>query len=218
MVARYSYFTTLPLAADTDINAMVDRLDAIFHAGTPELIAAGTQWYAQRHAELQDLSLLTEIPVEVLAYVTSALSPQTGWALNWHAVMQTLNGWIHEDKAPVRSSTLYAMNDAKAWRILCAWDDGLSMSTIREILGKGPKTHSFAPNLQEKATLANGDVACTVDSITYQAATGIVPSGGIRGRCYGRIVQAVAILARKYGLPVYVMQAILWTIYRGTGA
>lgn len=218
MVARYTTYNHLPIAADTDLDAMVRRLEAIFLSGAPELVAAGSQWYATRHQDLQDLSLLTAIPVEVLAYVTSALSPQTNWQSNWHAVMQTLNGWVHDDKAPVRSATLYAANDAKAWRILQAWDDGLSMGTIRGILGKGPKTHAFARNLTEESTLANGDVAITIDSISYQAATGVVPSGGIRGGRYRRVAAAFSFLARKYGLPLFVFQAILWTIFRQTGA
>jgi hypothetical protein len=217
MVARYTTYSHLPTAADTDLDAMVQRLETIFLSGTPELVAAGSQWYATRHQDLQDLSLLTAIPVEVLAYVTSALSPQTNWRDNWHAVMQTLNGWVREDKAPVRSATLYGANDAKAWRILQAWDDGLSMGTIRDILGKGPKTHAFARNLTECATLANGDVAVTIDSISYQAATGVVPKN-VRGRRYRRVGRAFAFLARKYGLPLYIFQAIVWTVFRQTSA
>jgi hypothetical protein len=218
MVARYTTYSHLPTASDENIDDMVNRLETIFLSGTPELVAAGSQWYATRHQDLQDLSLLTAIPVDVLAYVTSALSPRTNWRDNWHAVMQTLHGWVHEDKAPVRSATLYGANDAKAFRILQAWDDGLSMGTIREILGKGPKTHAFARNLTECATLADGDVAITIDSISYQAATGIVPSSGICGGRYHRVGRAFAFLARKYGLPLYVFQAILWTIFRQTGA
>jgi hypothetical protein len=206
MAARYNAYGSLPVADDTDIAAMASRIESIFLIGSPELVAVGSQWYADRHQQLQDLSLMTCVPTNVLAYVCSALSPQTGWKDNWHALMQTLNGWIHEDKAPVRTATLYAANDSKAWRILSAWDDGLSMDTIREILGKGPKTQSFARNLIECATLADGCTqAVTVDSITYQAATGFV-------------IQALAFVARKYGIPLFIFQAILWTIYRQTGA
>lgn len=218
MAAWYNHFNTLPLASDEDIPAMVARLEAIFLAGSPPLIAAGTQWYADRQRELTDISLFTAIPVEVLAYVASALSPQTQWRDNMTALYQTLDGWVHQDKAPVRSRTLYAINDAKAFRILQAWDDGLSMGTIVALLGQGPKTQAFARNLQGLDTLPDGSLAVTVDSITYQAATGTILPRGIRGRRYQRIITALSFLARKYGLPVYVLQAIIWTVYRQTGA
>lgn len=214
MVTRYNHFSSLPVVADTDIDGMVSRLEAIFLSGTPQLVAGGARWYADRHQELQNLSLITGIDVETLAYVASALSPQTEWRHNLTALYQTLDGWCNHDEAPVRSATLYAANDAKAYAMLGVVGD----AELRRILGKGPKTHAFARNLQEKETLANGELAVTVDTVTFQAATGFVPSGWVRGKRYQRVAAALSFLARKYGLPVYVLQAVIWTIYRNTGA
>lgn len=220
MVA-YNNFSTLPVCADTDVQAMASRIEAIFNAGTPELVAAGSRWYAERHQELKDISLMTGIPVDVLAYVASALSPQTRWANNRTALFQTLDGFINGNGTPVRSATLYAANDAKAFAMLCAWQNGADIETIAALIGKGLKTTCFAPNLQEQETIPygkhKGKLAGTVDSISYQAATGFVPTRGIVGNRYWRVLEAFRIVAHKYGLPVYILQAVVWCIYRGTG-
>lgn len=221
-MALYNNFNSLPTCDDTDIAAMVARIDAIFSAGTPELVAAGTRWYAERHQELRDISLMTGVPVEVLAYVASALSPQTRWAANRTALFQTLDGYLNNDREPVRSATLYAANDAKAYNMLEAWWNGATIETIAALIGKGLKTTCFAPNLMEKETIQygkhKGKLAGTVDSISYQAATGWVPVKKIAGGRYWRVLEAFRIVAHKYGLPVYVLQAVVWCIYRGTGA
>ena len=220
MVA-YNNFATLPTAADTDVQAMASRIEAIFNAGTPELVAAGSRWYAERHRELQDISLITGVPTEVLAYVASALSPQTRWSANKSALFATLDGYLNQDRTPVRSATLYAANDAKAYNILEAWWNGATIETIAALIGKGLKTTCFAPNLLEGETIPygkhKGKLAGTIDSISYQAATGFVPTRGIVGNRYWRVLEAFRLVAHKYGLPVYILQAIVWCIYRGTG-
>lgn len=216
MAARYNRFATLPVVADTDYDGMVSRLEHIFLSGTPELVSTGSQWYADRHRELQGIAALVGLPVDIVAYVCSALSPQTNWAYNFAALLQTLDAWTHGQAAP-RTATLYKANDVKAWAMLVAWEENGDRAEIRAILGKGDKTHAFARNLVEDNTLADGTVAVTIDTISYQAATGTVPANGIRGGRYQRVARAFAYLARKYGLPLYVFQAIVWTVYRGTG-
>lgn len=222
MALRYNAFPMLAVVDDTDIAGMVSRLETIFLSGTPALVAAGTQWYADRTRECNDLANLAGLPVDVVAYVVSALSPQTQWGLNYSAAMSMIAAWSRGEDKP-RTATLYAANDTKAWRMLneCAYivDEGKRNARLREILGKGPKTHAFARNLQGIGQLAvTGALAVTVDSITYQAAAGTVFPRGIRGKRYARVAGALDFLARKYGVPAYVFQAVVWTVYRGTGA
>lgn len=204
-------FAALPVVSDTDVPAMVQRLESIFLSGSPALVLAGSQWYAERHRDLDELSALSGIPTVVLAYVASALSPQTQWRLNKEALFTMVTAWVRGQEMP-RTATLYATNDIKAWVILNDWTNMVAL------LGQGPKTHAFARNLTECETLHDGRVAVTIDSITYQAATGIVPKNSIRGKRYQRVADAVRILANKYGVAIYVMQAVLWCVFRGTGA
>lgn len=209
MAIRYNLYRDLPTNDGTDLDAVIARLEYILNNADAALLTAGAAWYANRHGELQGLSTLTGIDVDALAYVCSALSPNTGWAKNYRALLHMVGEWVNGRECP-RTETLYKVNDGKAWSILNNPD------ARHTLIGHGWKTNAFAPNLLERGQLPDGECAVTVDTVYHQAGTGFVPKNGIADRVYRTLRKATVFLAKKYGVEPFVLQAMVWCAYRGT--
>lgn len=209
MAIRYNLYKELPANNGLDLDAVINRLEYILNNTDAALLASGAAWYANRHGELRGLSAVSGIDVETLAYVCSALSPNTGWAKNYRALLHMVGEWTQGHECPT-TETLYHANDRKAWAILNSPDAATTL------IGQGWKTQAFAPNLLERGQLPDGGIAVTVDTVYHQAATGVVPKNGIGHPVYRVIRKATIFLAKKYGVEPYVLQATGWCAYRGT--
>lgn len=213
--AGYTTFANLDIVTDeTDYAGVVARLESILEHTTLGQTHDGAAWYAERHQQLSVLAAVVGLPVELVAYATSALSAQTSWSRNYAAIVEHIGAYQDGQTDTPHTQgfgTLFHANDIKAWNILHA-------STVEQgytLLGKGEKTLAFGPNLLERDTLPNGLPAVTVDSIMYQAAYGRVASK-ITGRAYATVRRACLFLARKYGYTWFQVQAIVWVVWRGT--
>lgn len=197
-------FTSLPRANEYDIDAVTARLEAVASAATVAESVDGLEWYARYNARLVSDSAITGVPVAQLAACFSALSPQTPLPRNERAYGEHLTAYVTGQVRP-RTETLYIASDKKA-RAILDWQDA-------SIIGNGPKTQAFARNLQLEAFTEGGEPIVTIDSITFQAATGRVPFR-VNTTPYRVISNAIAALARRYGTLPYQLQALLWVTYR----
>lgn len=188
--------------------AMVRRALRLYRSATPEMHAAGVQWYAV--AQDAARTIWPESP-ERAAGVIAALSPRLSWKTN----VRYARAIVHTARTGQDCPTGLGLkrNTAIAWKIVTG-------AQSAEDALKGPKTSRFYRNIM-------GDMDCATIDVWMMRAL-LLPSEitydkeGIprapKGRAYLRMESAVRRAAQIAGIPTAMMQAILWTLVRGSAA
>jgi hypothetical protein len=180
---------------DTSTARVVNKIHQWFLVASPEDIMAGKTWYAEARQLAEDLSLQHgSLTVEQAGVMIAQLSPRLRWDKNKAAAIElcagrTPSGVIGRsiDKAS------QAMREADPW----------------VTFGKAPKTRSFAANI-----LGN-EHAVTVDVWAARAA-GFTEAELSRAGVYEAIAHAYRLAAKRAGITPAQMQAIVWTVVRGS--
>jgi hypothetical protein len=175
-----------------------------YRAATPEIHALGAEWYAT--AQESARILWPEDPARA-AYVIAALSPRAQWKVNLAWAAQVIYAARNGLECPAVSTT---NNRAAAWRI----------ATGGELTLNGPKVSRFARNIM-------GDMDCgTVDAWMLYAAHGRDnvakdAQGNPKaptGKRYAMYENAIRRAAKLEGTSAAMLQAIVWTVVRGSAA
>src|SRR5690349_19014081 len=192
-------------------DVMVDNIIRTYRRATIEQIHAGYAWYREAQDFCRTLATATDYPVRAIAGVIAALSPQSSWAQNKENARVAVD--VHYMVGSCDSISLHTKAQmCKVGRIL----DG---ETPESVL-RGPKESAFSRNIQGDYSLA------TVDRWAFKTATGVAlpdinpvtgkPLGGIGKGAYKRIHAAYVEAAAILGIPVAILQAIVWIVERGS--
>lgn len=190
---------------------MVLNIIATYRRATPEQIAAGYAWYREAQEFAATLAIGTDYSYRQVAGVIAALSPQSVWSRNKEDARSAV--YVHDVVGDVNGISLHtAAQMGKVGRIL----DGETPETVL----RGPKESAFYRNIMGDYSLA------TVDRWAFLAATGVPLSdvnpvtgktlGGVGRGAYKRIHAAYVEAAHIIGIPVAILQAIVWIVVRGS--
>lgn len=179
------------------IEQMAANIIDIYHRATPAQIHAGEQWYAEARDFADALAARSIFNRQETAGVIAALSPQQAWSINKNNATRAID--TYPDVPSMHTGTQMG----KVMAIL-------SGVPPLEAL-KGPKERAFYLNI-----IGDFDHV-TVDRWAYFGATGelVVGTGGIGRRVYVLVEQAYRLAAFLLGIPVAILQAVVWVVVRG---
>lgn len=179
-----------------------DYTSAIRHnaeRATAEVWAEGTEWYRTAHATAADFAADFGITVDTAARVIAVLSPRKRWADNV-AVARTIIA-AHTSGSPVWTIPgTFGANVRKANLILSGNPEALS----------GPKVTRFYQNIMG----TEHEVTLDVWAMRGAGSDLIAPNGKAM---YAAIAEAYCIIAAEYGVSPSALQAVVWTVVRGSG-
>lgn len=178
--------------------AMVDNILRRYDAATPAQRRDGAAWYGRAEAIVRATAATSGLPREAVAGIIAALSPRMRWGANVRAAIAVAHG------QPVRCLSR-SREAAEAIRAAGDW---------RGIL-RGPKTRAFAAAVESGGiSIAYGAVC---DAWAVRAATDGAFDSVAKCR-YDDVAAAYMSAARMRGVNVHALQAIVWTVERGSAA
>lgn len=191
------------------LDTMVENIIAVYNRATLEQIHAGYAWYREAQDFARTLSAATAYPQRAIAGIIAALSPQSAWYRNKMDATTAVE--FHYAAGNIAGLSLHTkVQMGKVARIL----EG---ETPESVL-RGPKESAFYRNITGDYSLA------TVDRWAFKSATGVaLPDsvngkalGGIGKGAYKRIHAAFVVAAARIGIPVAILQAIVWVVERNS--
>lgn len=194
-----------------DHATMARNIIATYRRATPEQVSQGWSWYHEAQSFARTLAAGTSHPMRSIAGVIAALSPQSSWAMNKENATAAVDVYGIAGQITISLHTKVQMGKVRA--IL---EDGeLPLAVL-----KGPKESAFCRNIM-------GDYSvCTADRWAFKTATGrALPDvnpltgkalGGIGRGAYKRLHAAFEEAASILGIPVAILQAIVWIVERGS--
>lgn len=194
-----------------DHATMVANIASRYIGAEKHHVHAGYGWYGEAQQFARSLAAGSAFPLRSVAGIIAALSPQCGWQKNKEDAIAAIDVFNIAGRIDISLHTKVQMGKVRA--IL---EDGV---VPLEVL-KGPKESAFFRNIM-------GDYSvCTVDRWAFKAATGrALPDvnpltgkalGGIGRGAYKRIHAAYVDAAAFLGIPVAILQAIVWIVERGS--
>lgn len=180
--------------SDTDY---VTNILAVYDAASPDAIADGTDWYPRMTAIIAEHAERTGRDMLTVAAVYAATSINTPWKRN--VVLAT----IALETGRLDSGTLGMVCD-KVNAVL----SGIDVDTALV----GDKVRSFARNL------AGDTDAVTVDRWAHRVATNGAESSVPTGKRYATVAAAYRVAASMRNVDPATMQAVTWTVARGTAS
>jgi hypothetical protein len=172
------------------------RILNTFKKATPELVAAGTQWYPDALAYAKGLDRNTERAVGVIA----ALSPRQHWETNKAGAAKILKAAQHSSTIVPTVAGTYR-NIQKAWDIANGADPVMVLTPTRP--NRWLKVPRFYANI-----LGNTELV-TVDIWAARVAIDKAPDV-VAGSLYKRIEEMYQRAASVVGLVPRDLQAICW--------
>lgn len=187
----------------------------VYDLAEPVECRYGIEWYAAAHDRALKLSERYALPVELVAHVIAALSPNNTWERNLLDADRLINELL-DLPIPIQSLRgtgycTYGKNVDKARRIVLAYSEGRQWDNIL----KGRKVTAFAFNI---AYPYSADGRVTVDVHAYSIAAGrrytvsSVPKFGKRK--YEAIAKAYRAVAHEVGLLPHELQATVWVCWK----
>jgi hypothetical protein len=182
------------------------RLQSILRtwdSATPEERRAGQLWYHDAHHIALSLSVFRQVPIETVAGVIAALSPQTSWADNVEATRAAFDGRWNTPQLKAQ----YGANREKARRII----EG---EAPRLVLG-GWKVKAFYALIRDGG---NPWDVC-VDGHAVNVVLGKLRPGGdaptLRAHvAYETFARAYRGAAEHIGVQAHEVQAVTWLVQR----
>ena len=206
----------MPKNNKKDIAIFSQNIRKVFLDASNEEIRAGLDWYQEAHEFAKRLAEQYQIPLETVAGVIVAISPNCSWEQNKKDAETLISAYKRNPGrvTRVRIST-WSNNRLKAIRILRTNKPEAYLNPRT-----GPKTHGFYHNIAFQSV-----EHVTIDRHAFGVLTGIrysTPSGN--GPYYhmtpykyrtGR--EAYKQVASEVGLQPYQLQAITWLTWKRKG-
>lgn len=114
------------------------RVKACYIRANRDVLKRGLNWYKEANTFCKEVAHNTNLKVETVAMVVSALSPAVSWELNKIQAEQMCNAFRDGLPLDTVTTSTYENNRLKAWDIL----HGKKVITV-----KSPKTYAFYRNL-----------------------------------------------------------------------
>jgi hypothetical protein len=173
----------------------------VYSAASPSALTLGRAWYPKARGIVREWSESYLLPLNTVACVVAALSPQCDWARNLIIADDILS-----DRPISIGGALHA-NIAKARSIL-AQQTG-SLDAMLHWFPYGPKVNSFAANL------AGIDTLVTVDTHASQAALNDVRSTVIlKWTPYRIFAECYVVASERVSIAPATFQAIVWHAWK----
>ncbi len=198
-----------PLGAEVSHRTMVKRILVWFDRATAADIAAGSAWYGEAYRTADAMAAATGHPVDTVAAVIAHLSPQTRWVQNVNAAWSLL-------ATDTRAPGMLIENYGRAVKAVHAPDP---LATF------GPRAHktdAFALAILGDSDAVVIDVwaaRAALQGAAYRLRDGLgnaVAHRIKRKGVYDAVAQAYRSAARSRNVTPCQMQAIVWTVIRGT--
>lgn len=203
------------------MDKLVENILKVYNVATDTEKAEGLSWYADARKVCARLAKKYKQPLEVVCYVTAALSPNNKWQRNLIDTEKVLA--LHVSGELHKKVTAYQCGDIEALRgIASTYTVNLikaySIIETRDFsyLGKGLKTHNFAKNI----FLVKKDDNVTIDFHAFSIATDFrhtvksIKSTAFRPKQYHEIANAYREAGKLVGIQPKQMQAITWVAWR----
>lgn len=163
-------------------------------------ILAGTDWYRTARATCETFAVDYNVTVDTAARVIAVLSPRKRWAENVKGASIILAAFHAGEEMPTVAG-FFGANIRKAWAIVNGDPSAL----------RGQKVTRFYANIM------GDDTEVTVDVWAARAASdGAIISPTVVQ--YREIADAYRAVAREHEMPASVLQAIVWTVVRGSAS
>lgn len=181
----------------------VDNILPVYRAARPEQLAAGLQWYADAHTFA--LAIANGDIVKG-AGVIAALSPQTSWSLNMTCAARAfVEGFATGNTGANNDKATRILNGEHPEDVL-GWNNPKAKS--------GHKVRNFYRNIVNPT-----GPECTIDRHAFNIAVGFVASQSERGQLgrvgnYDLFADTYREAAKLLGIPVAVLQAVTWLVWR----
>jgi len=179
---------------------MINNIKRMFNWATREELDEGLVWYNHQHNQIAKIADEYQYPLNVVAGVTSVLSPRVAWSRNLTATRIVLNA-VNEGK----DFTDFVcdgmrINRYKAYMIACTWD-------VDEWL-RGPKVEAFYDNLCNPDTSER----VTVDVWAYRIAMNAVGQAvkTVSPKVHDAIEDAYIGAGIEFGIAPLKVQAVTW--------
>jgi len=180
-----------------------DNILAVYRAARPEQIAAGMQWYSDARTFALAIS---NGDVVKGAGVIAALSPQTSWAQNMTLASRAfVDGFASGQTGDNCTKATRILNGESPEDVL-GWNNPKAKS--------GHKVRNFYRNIVNPT-----GPECTIDRHAFNIAVGFVSEKGAIGQLsrvgqYDLFADTYRRVAELVGIPVAVLQAITWLVWR----
>tara|TARA_R100000365_G_C2727122_1_gene58163 strand:+ start:384 stop:983 length:600 start_codon:yes stop_codon:yes gene_type:complete len=180
-----------------------------FVESTSEERLLGLQWYPKALQYARNISKVTGVPVNKVAGVISALSPQNKWSQN---LKDARNICVcHANLTPYDTFkySTFSKNVDKAILILTT---DLDPCEILNKSGRSFKTLNFYKNIMG----IDDKTSVTIDRHAINIATGIIEAGAKRIKIseYREVSNAYSLVAEAVNMLPKTLQAITWLTYK----
>ena len=179
---------------------MVEQLNKLYLEASNDNIHNGMSWYWNAHHICKRIAKYTRTPLYKVVGVMAALSPRNKWGRN---ITDTVSVVRKGYKARVCT---FNNNKLKAVKILKA-----NNSDEVYTLLNGRKVQSFYNNILKPYK----DSTVTVD-VWAMRSVGI--DRAPTKKLYNQVEEAYQSVASSKGIKAHELQAIIWSVVRGTGA
>ncbi len=190
---------------------MVTRILVWFDRATPAEIAAGSAWYGEAYRTADAMAAATGFAIDTVAAVISHLSPQTRWAANVDAAWSLL---AKDTRAP----GMLTANYERACSAIHAADPLASFGP------RAQKTAAFALAILGDSDAVVIDVwaaRAALQGARYRFRDGAGEENAKllkRRGVYDAVANAYRSAARSRGVTPCAMQAVVWTVIRGSAS
>jgi len=181
----------------------VENIISVYRAARPEQIAAGLAWYPEAH----DLAvLLAGGDLAKGAGVIAALSPQTSWSQNVKLATRAFTDGKASGQTGANVSKANRIMAGESPEDVLGWNDPKAKS--------GHKVRNFFRNIVNPV-----GPECTIDRHAHDIAVGRQTDNMTRGQLgrvgvYDLFADCYREAARRLGVPVAVLQAVTWVVWR----
>ncbi len=188
---------------------MVKRILVWFDRATPAEVAAGAAWYGEAYRTADTMAAATGFPIDTVAAVISHLSPQTRWVANVNAAWSLL-------ATDTRAPGMLTANYDRAMAAVHAEDP---LATFGP---RAQKTAAFALAIlgdHDSVVIDVWAARATLQGARYRFRDELADENARilkRAGVYAALVAAYRSAARSRGVTPCAMQAIVWTVIRGS--
>ncbi len=187
------------------ISAMTSNL-LWWYASDRTLARTGHDWYLHAHALMGSWGVSARLG----SGVVSALSSNNRWARNLIDAENLISNFIRGGREAALQTRCCTFNAGKLRAVRILESDTFSVL-------KGPKQRAFSYCIENPS---RSDVVC-VDGHAWHAAIGrerhiLSEAGGMTAKQYATVSAAYFRAASVLGLRPMVLQAAVWTVYRGS--
>ncbi len=195
------------------VSAWTKKIETQFLRATDDQIEYGLTWYKKANHYCQGLAIAYDMPLDTVVKVLSALSPASKWDRNKSDTSLLLSvrnlPWDYVKNLPFGT---YKSNVLKALRIA---------NNEEDLLPKSKKTYAFYQNIMlnpDHVTVDRHAITALGGKQFLKRIQSKTASGAytVTKNHYHKAEHAYRLVANKYLLHPYELQAIVWLVERET--